>query len=373
MWNLFKYHFLSLIRNKAILFWSIIFPILLSTFLQMTVANAYTSATLETIQIAVINDEAYRQDTLFQTVLREVSANDQALFEIIECEEAEADSLLDQGNIIAYITVDEGYTAHVNASGLEQTVISTFLDEYMQQQMIMQELMQSGADPMTLLQEMDQTVSYIEATEENGNLACVYFFSILAMTSLYGGYWVLRNAQSQTADQSDSGKRNAIAPVHPAQRLFVDFVITIGMNFLVQLIMLAYMYFVLQVDFGTDLFPVLLVLITGTFAGNSLGLLVSMYGKKDYAKKTSVLTAITLIGCMLSGMMFVQMKFYVQQWAPWLAAINPANMITDALYANYYYGAGERFYMNILSLLIFTVFAYGIGYQRLRRKQYDSL
>lgn len=373
MWHLLKYHFLILIRNKALIFWVLIFPILLSTFLQMTVANAYQPTELDTISLAVINDEAYQEDQAFQRILKEVKIQEKALFEVHEYELEQAKQALKDGQIVAYVEVQDVYVAHVNSSGLSQTIVTTFLNEYTQQRLMMETLIAQGVDPQQLMDQMGDTTSYIQAQEDNGNIACIYFYTVLAMTSLYGGYWIMRSSSMQMADQSECGKRNAIAPTHRALQLFADFLLTILMNFVVQIVMVFYMIVILQIDFGSDIWPVLLVLLIGTFAGNALGLLVSMYGKKNYEVNTGILTAVTLIACMLSGMMFVQMKFYVQEYAPWLARINPANMITDALYANYYYGVDDRFYQNILALLIFTLIAYLLGYLRLRRKQYDSL
>ena len=89
--------------------------------------------------------------------------------------------------------------------------------------------------------------------------------------------------------------------------------------------------------------------------------------------KTGIMTAVTLICSALAGMMMVQMKYYVQEYAPVLAYINPVNMITDGLYSLYYYGIGERYYLNLALLAAFTIICYLISFRALSRKSYDSL
>lgn len=372
MWHLCKYHFLSLIRNKNLLFWSLLFPILISTFMQMSVQNAYEAPAMEPIKLGVVGEEI-SQDAILLQILESAAVDGTALFDVIPYEEKEAEKALQADEIIAYLTTSGTCSVHVNTTGNKQSIVVAFLDEYLQNKAMMEKLIAHGVSPQEVANQMKASNTYIQNQQKDSNVTSTAFYAVLAMTSLYGGYWILRSSHAQMPNQSECGKRNIIAPTPRLQQLLADFLVTIALNFVVQLIMVAYMIQVLHIAFGATLWPVLLVLATGTLAGNALGLLISMYGKNNFKANTSILTIVTLIACMLSGMMVIQMKYYVQHYAPLLAYLNPANMITDALYANYYYGVGERFYFNIASLLLFTIIAYAIGYARLRRKQYDSL
>ena len=67
------------------------------------------------------------------------------------------------------------------------------------------------------------------------------------------------------------------------------------------------------------------------------------------------------------------MKYIVQKSAPILAKINPVNMITDGYYSLYYYNTMDRFYSNIVSLILFSLVMIVISYIFIRRKKYDSI
>ncbi len=67
------------------------------------------------------------------------------------------------------------------------------------------------------------------------------------------------------------------------------------------------------------------------------------------------------------------MKYVIDKNVSILNKINPANMITDGLYSLYYYDTLDRFYFNIISLLIFSAFMIFISYKGLRRQKYDSI
>ena len=58
---------------------------------------------------------------------------------------------------------------------------------------------------------------------------------------------------------------------------------------------------------------------------------------------------------------------------PIINKLNPASMITDGFYSLYYYDTYDRFYFNLISLLIFAFVMIGISIFRLRRQKYDSI
>lgn len=89
--------------------------------------------------------------------------------------------------------------------------------------------------------------------------------------------------------------------------------------------------------------------------------------------KTGILIGFTMLGCFLSGMMGITMKYIVDKNIPILNMINPASMITDGFYSLYYYDTLDRYVFDTLSLAIFTGVMIAIAYFGLRRQKYDSI
>ena len=104
-----------------------------------------------------------------------------------------------------------------------------------------------------------------------------------------------------------------------------------------------------------------------------MGVVVGIVFKTNENAKTGILIATTMVGCFLSGMMGVTMKYIVDKNVPILNKINPANMITDGFYSLYYYDTLDRFYFNLISLLVFSGIMITISYISLRRQKYDSI
>ena len=169
------------------------------------------------------------------------------------------------------------------------------------------------------------------------------------------------------------GKRTAISSIKKGKMLLGSLLA----SYIVQLLGLAILFifttFVLKVDFGTNLPLIILLACVGSFAGLSLGVAVATLFKTNENAKTGILIAFTMLGCFLSGMMGITMKYVIDKNVPILNKINPASMITDGFYSLYYYDTLNRFYFNIISLLLFSALMILISLQGLRRQKYDSI
>ncbi len=67
------------------------------------------------------------------------------------------------------------------------------------------------------------------------------------------------------------------------------------------------------------------------------------------------------------------MKYIIDKNVPIINKINPASMITDGFYSLYYYDTLDRYYFNVVSLLIFAFIMIIASYFSLRRQKYDSI
>ena len=58
---------------------------------------------------------------------------------------------------------------------------------------------------------------------------------------------------------------------------------------------------------------------------------------------------------------------------PIVNKINPASIITDGFYSLYYYTSLNRYWFDIISLLIFAFLLLVLSFIGLRRQKYDSI
>ena len=213
----------------------------------------------------------------------------------------------------------------------------------------------------------DQTAEF---QKKNGNIS-VWVRQVTHC--LYGGILGIVAINQNLANMSNNGKRVAVSPTSKGKLIFSS----VLASYITQLIgislLFVYTIFVLKVDYGNNLPLIILLALVGCLAGLSLGVAIATVFKANENLKTGIVISITMLGCFLSGMMGITMKYIIDKNVPIINKLNPASMITDGFYSLYYYDTLDRFYFNVASLLIFAFVMIGLSMFSLRRQKYDSI
>ncbi len=98
----FKYAFKTLFRNKMLIFWTFAFPIILGTFFNLAFSNIENSEKLSVIDIAIIDNEEFKNNETFKQAFEELSdeKNEDRLFNTKYVTEEEAKDLLENKEIV---------------------------------------------------------------------------------------------------------------------------------------------------------------------------------------------------------------------------------------------------------------------------------
>ena len=311
-----------------------------------------------------------------------------AVFHTRYVSEDEAEQLLADKEIAGYFMLQEGEPQVVVASdGIDQTVLKYVVEEISQTETLVKDAaeyqIQQGAVPTEAFFEQ-LTKEVMELTEEenagirnisgeNLSYTMIEFYTLIAMTCLYGGILGMAAVNQNLANMSSKGKRVSISPVSKG-RIILGSVLAGYITQLIGLALLfAYTIFVLHVDYGSNLPLIVLLAVCGSLAGLTMGIAIAVLVKSNDNTKTGIVIAVTMAGCFLAGMMGITMKYVIDKNIPLLNRLNPANLITDGLYALYYYDTLERYFRNLISLLVFSVVMILLAMTGLRRQKYDSI
>ena len=389
----FKYAFKTLFRDKMLIFWTFAFPIILGTFFNMAFSNIENSEKLDIISIAIVEKEENEiMKQAFETLSDE--ENEDRLFKTQYVTEEKAKELLENDEITGYLVLlKEEPKVVIKSNGINETILKYVTEEIMQNtEMIsdivekrVQESMQGypeGIYNMPNVENIyDDVVKMLEDNQvefkniSNSNLSytMIEFYTLIAMTCLYGGILGMTAINHNLANMGNVGKRTSITPTSKGKIIFSSLMA----SYLAQLIGLAilfvYTIFVLKVDYGTNLPLIVLLSLTGSLAGLSLGIAVATLIKANENAKIGILIAVTMLGCFLSGMMGITMKYMIDKNVPIVNLVNPASMITDGFYALYYYDTLDRYFLNIVSLLIFSGVMIILSINGLRKQKYEAL
>lgn len=376
-WNIYSKRILSTLRDKETLIWTWIFPIMMATLFFFSFSSLDTSQQLQTIPIGVINNEAYQQDETLQTVLKTVASGEDRLFEITYFSNIdEADAVLENDEIDGYIKVNQNPELVVKNDGLNQTIVKGFLDRYTQTKHSIEKMITENPSAVqeiasAIRQEtytQEKSLSQNPPTEKVG-----YFYALLAMVCMYGGFQGLASVSYLQANLSPLGARRTMAPVSRFRVIFYDLLGGITIQFMCMITLIVYIVFILGVDFGSRFPLVLLTCLVGSLVGVSFGMLVSVTSKLKETAKTAILIVITMVCCFLAGLMTSGINYIVMEKFPVIGWLNPAARITDAFYCLYYYDTYQAYWLNIGILLLMALVTYGLTAVFVRRQRYESL
>lgn len=374
--HIFTYRFKCLLRDRTMIFWTLLFPIILATLFSMAFSQLNTGEEFSPINIAVVNNDFYQQNEDFKQVLNSVSEGDNKIFNLTQASTDEAEKLLSNGAIKAYIILEPNIKLIVRDSGISQTIVKTFLEEYKQTTNSISNIASNNRENIEkVITDVNNRLSFTKSvsTTAEPNNVFNYYYALLAMACFYGSFWGLREIVDIQANLSSLAARINMLPVHKLKAFISSMSASILIQFIVILILLSYMHFVIGIDFGSKSAYILLTTIVSTITGVTFGAFISSLISNKQNIKNGILIVISMTGSFLAGMMYDKMKIIVQENIPILSYINPINLISDSFYSLYYYDTFDRYWLNIKLLLLFILlFSFGT-YLVLRRRKYASI
>ncbi len=407
----FKYTLKYLFKSRILIFWTYAFPIILGFLFYLAFSDIEKNEQLDIIDIAIVKEAAGEQrensedeasgnsEILLNAfeALSDENSEDQ-LFHTVYVSEKEAKGLLEKGKITGYLLAFEKTPkVMVKENGINETIFRQAVSEILQTAKLTAVLTEkeagrqlaaaagaaggAGAGQPDWNAVAEKVLGDIQEEQANirdisgGNLSytMIEYYTLIAMTCLYCATIGMYAVNCILANMSRKGMRISVGPVKKG-RLVLS---SLCASYVVQLLGLALLFlftiFILKVDYGPNMPLVILLALVGSFAGLSMGIAAGALIKANENTKIGIIIAVTMLGCFLSGMMGITMKYVIDSKVPVLNKINPAGMITDGLYSLYYYDTFHRYWFNIISLLIFSALMIGISFFALKRQKYKSL
>ncbi len=393
----FKYSLKTLFRNKMLIFWTFAFPIILGTMFNLAFSNIANSEKFDIIDIAIVKNDDFENNEAYKTVFEQLSdkSNKNQMFNTKYVSEDEAKKLLENDEIVGYMKLD-GDAPKVTfvKNGTNQTIFKYVVEEVAQKSNMISNLVENEMKNNVKIEAENISENQIDTEEiikkayeiaqkddvklkniSNKNLdyMMIEFYTLIAMTCLYGGILGMVAVNQNLANMTNQGKRVSVSPIKKAKLLISSLLAGYIAQLVGLTLLFIYTVFVLKVDYGNNVGLIILLSMVGSFAGLSMGVAVASVIKASDNAKSGILISITMLGCFFSGMMGVTMKYVIDKNVPIINKLNPANMITDGFYSLYYYDTLDRYYFNIISLLIFAFILIVISFFSLRRQKYDSI
>ena len=371
-----KYTFLSMIRTKEVIFWSLVFPLALATFMYLAFGKINeVTENLETIDVAVVESV---QNEMFDKILVEVSNGESPLLNPMKMNIQDAVSALDSKEVDGIIHVDDTISLSVRANGLNATILSSFVDRYLQNEATLTQIAKNN--PLALnsaIEALSDDTSYFKEeklTDGNTDNLSNYFYAVFAMSCLFASFTGISSMFSIQGNLSPLGQRRCVAPTKKLHVVLTLFLTNEIVQFAIELITFAYMSLVLGIDLSNK-YPALFLLL---FVASSFGLTMGMFIgslKKPVTEgaKMGIGVAISMALSVMADLCVSGLMNTIEHTVPIINRLNPAALISDSFYALNTYSDYSRYTSNMVNLSAMTLILFTLTILTVRRNRYASI
>lgn len=380
--SLFIYKLKSIIRQKEIVFWTLLFPIILSVLFSFAFSNISTDLSYNTIKVGILDNDSYQNNIMFKETINNCKYDDETRMFDISLDDLETlDEKLENGLIKGIIKLqDDEIILVLKSSGFEQTVLKTFVDEYIKTEGAIKELMIESMgsanidEILNALAKEEVKLKEMDGNTKRGNLVMIYYYSLVGMALIYGGFFGNIEATNLQANLSAKGARICVSPTKRSKLLATNLSAAILIHYAEMIILVTFLKIFIHVDFGGNIGFLLIFLLLGSICGVTFGTFLALVCKHlSNSVQIAINICVGILGGFLSGMMYPGIKYYIQTHLPFIAYINPVGVMTDGLYALYYYTNYNRFILECIVLCVMIVVFLGGSILVFRRDQYESI
>lgn len=376
-WRLFITQLRTTLADKATVFWTIMFPVILGTLFNFAFSGLNGAYQLKPVPVAVVDNTQYASNESLKRTVEGLSNGDDALFDAKKfTSRDEALSQLDEMKVSGVIESDNGKaTMHVKGvSDFNETIIKTAVEQSLQTQKAVIDAAKYNPAVMQKISEIGTTEYLKDTTGGSIDRSAIYFYTLIGMACMYASFLGIIAINRIEANQSKLAMRLSVSPVSKAKALMAVLSSAYVVTLTSQTILYVYLTKVLGINFGAERWAVFLVMVVGSLVGLMLGALVGVSSRHSEEVKINISLSVTMLFSMLAGMMgSTAIKYAIDQNIPLLGKINPVNLISDSLYATYYFGVDARYWNNLTILSAFVVVTAVLVWVLSRRKSYASL
>ena len=342
-----KYTAISMIFTVEGMFWTVAYPIILSSLFFVIFSAINTRGISTAVNTGITETNPHR--VIFNFI---------PIVHVIPMEQEAADAALREGSIQVFIADDLSIRIYKN--GIAQTIIKN----------IVEQIKQTDALDIPILPSAYRK-QYIDSKNEQNNSMMILFYSLLAMVSIYSMFGSISIPERIQANISKLAVRMSAAPIKRFRIYLSGVLFFVCFNLASNLLYIGYVMLVLKINLITDFAVTVPLLIYANLFGTAFGLCIGSIPK--LTENTKVMLCVFSSLLFLSGMMSVSVKTALDASFPLLSKINPIALFTDTLYninILHEYDLAPLFFIVYSGFIALFL---SIAFFNAREVQYDSL
>ncbi len=367
-WHDLKYAFKTMIKNKAAIIWTLIFPIALATFMYIAFGNLFEKdEVFVTVDTAVVIE---KENEIREEIIKSIAGVDdtdkaeqdsngnntdsgssgtqtekdnQQLINVTYCTDAEARKLLEEGEVEAIIYVGDEFKLVVKTSNYKNAIVKLILEKA-------EKAFVMGMEGVSIKDVVNEEL-FTEVSTSDGNQSAyvTYFYAIFAMSCLFSSFGAVEKISRIQPNISALGKRRCMSSHSKMITVAAEYIVMLLFQFAIEVITLIYLT-IIGVDFGSKYPQILVILFFGAAIGIAFGVIVGAIGKLSVGAKTGLTIGISMLLSVMADLVAHGIKDMIEHSVPIINRINPAALIVDSFYALNIYDTYDRYIRNIATL-----------------------
>lgn len=371
----YGYSLLRSARQKMLMFWSILFPIILGTLFKVSFGDLNeTEFMFQQIPVAYVEGEEPQQE--FKALLEELESKNE-LVKVMSVEESKAEELLREGKVKGIFKNSGEIALVVTEEGIDTSILKSIQEQY---EHVIRAFSNIAAENPEKIAEVARSLgeewNYLKEnsiTNRDMDMMMDYFYALIAMNCLYGCFSGVVCAGEFKANLSHLAARRVASSTNRFVILLAEIFAKITSQFICCVIGACYLRYALNINLGEDTGRIALVILVGNAIGVMTGVFVGSIGKLKSSVKEGICIGVTMLDCFLAGLMVTGMYQLVEKYVPVINRINPAALMVKAMYSLNIYETYTRYNQCIFTMLGITALLCIGSYLLVRRERYASI
>ena len=213
MLHLLKYNLEVKLKNFGATFWPLAFPLILGTLFFFAFGNI-NDADFETVPVAVVKEE--HADYVFFAFLDQIKNGEDQLLAPEEMTNEQARTQLEEKKVSGIYYVGSEPTLTVASSGIEESILQSVLQSYENTRSTVRNMLYTHPEGMLNgLKAMMQQQNGVQELSLGGRTIdgnVQFFYALIAMGCLYGGFIGFGAAISLQANLTALAARRCVTP-----------------------------------------------------------------------------------------------------------------------------------------------------------------
>ena len=374
----FKYALKSMLRNKAVIIWTLIFPLALGCIMYVAFGNIYnTDNVFHTLDVAVVRDKENEAFEELLDALSESEDGEEALLNVTYTDRETAEDDTISGDYVAVIYEDDEITLGVTKSDIPQEIVRSIVEQYNKSVMLIEDA--AAKNPMIIQDLIDELsdsskeyASNETTTDGSTDMYTNYFYAIIAMSCLFGCYAACEFSEKMSLSASELGKRRGVARcskgLQAISTFFAMWIVQVAIE-----IFSIFFFKAIGINMGDKILFMIPIVAAGTAVGNALGTLIGSIPRMSQGPKTGTCTSISMGLCVMADLCANGVKDAIEHSAPIINRFNPAALISDAFYSLNVFDTYDRYLRSIILLAVIAAICLMFSYIILRRDKGASI